>query len=63
VRAVGDAREEENAPLKLQRVSGHCFAVLNETNLVCDANSGLIDLGEGVVVDTQSDLPHAREMI
>jgi cyclase len=49
--------------MKLQQVSDHCYAVLNERNLVCDANSGLIDLGEGVVVDTQSDLPHARQMI
>jgi len=30
---------------------------------VCDANSGLINLGGGVVIDTQSDLPHARRMI
>jgi len=37
--------------------------VVNETNLVCDANSGLINLGGGVVIDTQSDLPHARQMI
>jgi cyclase len=49
--------------MKMQQVSDHCFAVLNETNLVCDANSGLIDLGEGMVVDTQSDLPHAQQMI
>jgi cyclase len=49
--------------MKMQQVSNHCYAVLNETNLVCDANSGLIDLGGGVVVDTQSDLPHARQMI
>jgi cyclase len=49
--------------MKLQQVSDHCYAVLNETNLVCDANSGLIDLGDGVVIDTQSDLPHARQMI
>jgi cyclase len=49
--------------MKMQQVSDHCFAVLNETNLVCDANSGLINLGDGVVIDTQSDLPHAREMI
>jgi cyclase len=49
--------------MKMQQVSDHCFAVLNEANLVCDANSGLINLGERVVVDTQSDLPHARQMI
>ena len=35
--------------MKLQQVSDNCFAVLNEKNLVCDANSGLINLGGGVV--------------
>jgi cyclase len=49
--------------MQMQQVSEHCYAVLNETNLVCDANSGLINVGERVVVDTQSDLPHARQMI
>lgn len=49
--------------MKLQQVSDNCFAVLNEKNRVCDANSGLINLGGGMVVDTQSDLPHARRMI
>ncbi|MFZ0529216.1 MAG: MBL fold metallo-hydrolase, partial [Propionicimonas sp.] len=44
-------------------MSEHCYAVLNDDNRVCDANSGLINLGGGVVVDTQSDLKHAREMI
>ncbi|MCK7522763.1 MAG: hypothetical protein MZV64_36310 [Ignavibacteriales bacterium] len=28
-----------------------------------DANSGLINIGAGMVVDTQSELPHARMMI
>jgi glyoxylase-like metal-dependent hydrolase (beta-lactamase superfamily II) len=49
--------------MKMQQVSDHCYAVLNETNLVCDANSGLVNLGGGLLVDTQSDLPHARRMI
>ena len=49
--------------MKLQQVSDNCFAVLNERNRVCDANSGLINLGGGVVIDTQPDLPHARRMI
>lgn len=49
--------------MKMQRVSDNCYAVLNENNLVCDANSGLINVGSGMVVDTQSDLPHARQMI
>jgi cyclase len=49
--------------MKLQQVSLNCFAVLNEKNRVCDANSGLINRGGGVVIDTQSDLSHARRMI
>jgi glyoxylase-like metal-dependent hydrolase (beta-lactamase superfamily II) len=49
--------------MKMQQVSDHCFAVLNEANLVCDANSGLINAGGGVVIDTQTDLSHARQMI
>jgi cyclase len=49
--------------MKLQQVSENCFAVLNERNRVCDANSGLINLGGGVVIDTQSDLSHGRRMI
>jgi len=49
--------------MKMEQVSANCYAVLNEKNLVCDANSGFINLGGGVVVDTQSDLPHGRQMI
>jgi glyoxylase-like metal-dependent hydrolase (beta-lactamase superfamily II) len=49
--------------MKLQQVSDNCFAVLNERNRVCDANSGLVNRGGGVVIDTQADLPHARRMI
>ena len=44
--------------MKMQQVSAHCYAVLNETNLVCDANSGLVNLGDGLLIDTQSDLAH-----
>ncbi len=49
--------------MKLQQVGAHCYAALNEKNRACDANSGLINLGGGVVIDTQADLPHARRMI
>jgi cyclase len=49
--------------MKLQQVSDNCFAVLSEKNRLCDANSGLINRGGGVVVDTQADLYHARRMI
>jgi cyclase len=46
--------------MKMQQVSESCFAVLIEKNRVCDANSGLINRAGGVVIDTQSDLAHAR---
>ena len=36
---------------------------MNEKNRVCDANSGFINLGSGVVIDTQSDLANARQMV
>lgn len=49
--------------MEMKQVSDNCFAVLNEKNRVCDANSGLINLAGGVVIDTQSDLAHARQMI
>jgi len=49
--------------MKMHQVSDHCFAVINEKNRVCDANSGLINCGGGVVIDTQSDLQHASQMI
>jgi len=49
--------------MQMTKVSASCYAVLNEKNRVCDANSGLINRGGGVVVDTQSDLAHARRMI
>jgi cyclase len=47
----------------MKQVSDSCFAVLNEKNRLCDANSGLIALGGGMLIDTQSDLAHARRMI
>lgn len=49
--------------MKMHQVSNSCFAVINEKNRVCDANSGLINCGGGVVIDTQSDLSHAQKMI
>ena len=49
--------------MDMKQVSDNCFAVLNEKNRICDANSGLINLGGGLVIDTQSDLAHARRMI
>jgi hypothetical protein len=40
----------------MHHVRDHCFAVINEMNRVCDANSGPIYCGGGVVIDAQSDL-------
>jgi hypothetical protein len=49
--------------MELQQVSENCFAVLNEKIRMCDADSGLINRVGGVVIDTQSDLSRARQMI
>lgn len=49
--------------MKLQKVSESCYAVLCEKNRVCDANSGFVNKGGGMVIDTQSDLAHAQRMI
>ena len=49
--------------MRLTQVSDNCFAVLNEEKRAGDSNSGLINLGGGVVIDTQADLSHARQMI
>lgn len=49
--------------MKLQQTSDSCYAVLNEKNRLCDANSGYIHRGGGLLVDTQCDLEHARRMI
>jgi cyclase len=56
-------RSAEQLHMKLQQVSESCYAVLCQKNRVCDANSGFIDRGGGMVVDTQSDLAHAQRMI
>ncbi len=49
--------------MKLQQVSDSCFACWNERNRMCGANSGLINRGGGVIIDTQPDLHHARRMM
>lgn len=49
--------------MRLEQVSEHCFATINERNRLCDANSGLVNQGRGVLIDTQSDLAHATQMI
>ena len=49
--------------MNMQQVSEHFYVLLKEKNRVCDANSGLINPGGGVIINTQSDLAHGREMI
>ena len=56
-------KSSEQLRMKLQKVSESCYAVLCEKNRVCDANSGFVNQGGGLVVDTQSDLAHAQRMI
>ena len=47
----------------MEQVSANCYAVLNKRNLVCDANSGLINHCGSVGISRQSDLPHGRRVI
>jgi glyoxylase-like metal-dependent hydrolase (beta-lactamase superfamily II) len=49
--------------MKLLQLSDSCFAVVHAQHRACDANSGLVNLGGGVVIDTQGDLRQARRMI
>ena len=43
--------------MEMKQVSHNCFAVLNEKNRVCDANSGLINRGGGVVMTRSRTYP------
>ncbi|MGD9721845.1 MAG: MBL fold metallo-hydrolase [Pirellulales bacterium] len=49
--------------MKLEHVGNNCYAVTSEGNHLCESNSGLINTGGGLVIDTQCDLGHARQMI
>lgn len=49
--------------MKLLQVSDHCYAAMSELNRAFGANSGFVNLGGGVLIDTQPDLAHARRMI
>ncbi len=49
--------------MKLQRVGEHCYAAINHQGGAFQSNSGLVAAGRGLVIDTQADLPHARQMI
>jgi glyoxylase-like metal-dependent hydrolase (beta-lactamase superfamily II) len=48
--------------MELQQVSPSCYAILAGNNRLCDANSGFVRRAGGVVIDTQSDLGHARHL-
>lgn len=47
--------------MKMQHVGNNCLTVLSEKSRVCDASSGLINRGGGVIIDTQSDLARAQQ--
>jgi glyoxylase-like metal-dependent hydrolase (beta-lactamase superfamily II) len=49
--------------MPLEQVSDNCFVVPNENYRVCVAKAILINRTGGVVIDTQSDLTRARQMI
>jgi len=49
--------------MKLEEIAPHVFACLQQEPGLGFSNSGLIDRGGGLVVDTFWDLPHTREMI
>lgn len=49
--------------MKLQRVGEHCYAAIYDQGGAFQSNSGLVAAGRGLVIDTQADLPHARQMI
>lgn len=49
--------------MKPQPISDSCFAVMNGDGRLCEANSGFIHRGGGVVVDTQPDLFHAQRLV
>jgi cyclase len=48
--------------VRLRQVSESCFAVVHGRDGVFDANSGLVNRGGGLLVDTQADLFHAGRM-
>ncbi len=47
--------------MEVHQVSNHCFAVINEKNRVCDANSGLINGGGGLRMGIYPGFPAALE--
>src|SRR4030095_12116821 len=51
------------APMDLVELAPAVYACLQEEKGLGTSNSGLVDCGVGLVVDTFWDLPHTREMI
>jgi cyclase len=49
--------------MKLEQIAPHVFACLQQEPGLGFSNSGLIDRGGGLVVDTFWDLPHTRELL
>jgi glyoxylase-like metal-dependent hydrolase (beta-lactamase superfamily II) len=49
--------------MKLQQVGEHCYAAIGDQGGAFHSNSGLVAAGRGLVIDTQADLPHARQMM
>ncbi len=48
--------------MRFEQVSASAYAAIAARNRLCDANSGFVARGLGLVVDTQSDLAHARAL-
>jgi glyoxylase-like metal-dependent hydrolase (beta-lactamase superfamily II) len=53
----------QQAVMKVQRVGEHCYAAISDQSGAFHSNSGLVAAGRGLVIDTQADLPHARQMM
>src|SRR6185436_5068251 len=50
-------------PMELKQIAPDVYACLQEERGLGTSNSGFINRGGGLVVDTFWDLPHTREMI
>jgi len=48
--------------LVLERLSAHAWASISPNRRLCDANAGFVAAGPGLVIDTLSDLAHARAL-
>lgn len=58
-----DVSSSREKPMQLVPVSRSCFAIVSQGNQLCCSNSGFISGPDGgLVIDTQSDLSHARKL-